>query len=135
MHRILRNQGLLLALSTLLVTGCMTSGRSDDEAAAATAAGIIVPTQVSNQPNDDALMSGELVAVGKCLMVETNPGPFYLIVWPHGTTAAIVDGVIEVRDSNGDRKARVGEIVSLGGGEGVGSVAGCGGLFWYAEFQ
>lgn len=120
----------LLLLVAALIIGCGDGkGNAGD-------ANVVIPTQSRGAATYEAAVSGELFRAGACLFLEADFGTVYTILWPHGTTAAEVDGVVEVRYPNGDRFARVGDTIMLGGGEAPTlSVPECGGLVWAASFM
>lgn len=67
----------------------------------------------------EALLEGELRLVDGCLRAgdEYAGQQGELIIWPPGYWAAAEDGVIVVYNTEGQAVARVGDVVSLGGGE------------------
>ncbi len=62
-----------------------------------------------------ALLGGEIVEVDGCLRVGSRDGS--LIIWPDGYRAGMQDGRVVVLDGSGRIVARVGDQVSMGGGE------------------
>ena len=94
---------------------------------------IIVPTQPRGRSGDDALVSGTLTLSGRCLWIV--PAPLYGGYVPEGTSVTVLDDHVSVVKPNGDVFARVGDVITLGGGEWGGpSVEGCGAPAWGAEF-
>jgi hypothetical protein len=71
-------------------------------------------------PIGDAYPAGEIEGTfherSGCLFVEAH-GDRWLLLWPEGASARIVDGAIEVLDEDGEVVAREGGSVRFGGGE------------------
>jgi hypothetical protein len=44
-------------------------------------------------------------------------GKGYLLIWPHGYSAEVIDGKLHVLDESGEPVAKVGDRVTIGGGE------------------
>lgn len=111
--------------------------------------GIFFPTVPIGDEYPAGEIHGALVERSGCLFVE-RPEDRWLLLWPEGASARIVDGVIEVLDEEGEIVGREGRPVRFGGGEGrpreVGGVAAaeawateltgldiperCGDLYW-----
>jgi hypothetical protein len=64
-----------------------------------------------------ALLEGTLRSVEGCLVVETDHGSTEVVVWPPDHRLGSDSNVAAVQDWWGHTKWRVGERVSLGGGE------------------
>ena len=89
-----------------------------------------------------ALLEGKLVEVNGCLRVGGREGS--LVIWPDGFGAGMQDGKLVVLDASGLIVARVGDRVSMGGGEVSGEyvdgwdlidpkpLAACPGPYWIA---
>ena len=87
---------------------------------------IAFPRQPADWGSMTALMNGRLVLVDGCLRIEdplTNTNS--LLIWPHDFDWQITEGIVEVLDGAGQVVARVGEEISIGGGE-ANSLAGLG---------
>jgi hypothetical protein len=140
-------RGLLLVLLAFVLLALMSAACGERPPVAS--ASIFFPTV----PIGDAYPAGEIDGTFQersgCLFVEAT-GDRWLLLWPEGTSARIVDGAIEVLDEDGEVVAREGGPVRFGGGEGrpreVGGVAAaeawaseltgqdiperCGDLYW-----
>ena len=97
------------------------------------------PTQAPTDAYATALLRGQLVVNNSCLWIMSNTGDNYPIIWPHGYSWSIADGVIQVLDATGGIVARVGDEIALGGGEGPGTQPGAGcmtaPMAWYATYR
>ncbi|MDQ1103932.1 hypothetical protein QE364_001087 [Nocardioides zeae] len=96
---------------TALVVGGFVAWRALPPAPDAELDGLRVLTDTTRPGGGmDALMSGELVAAGGCVGVESD-GFVTLVVWPRGTK--VEDGAVV---TPGGTRARLGEQLELGGG-------------------
>ena len=83
----------------------------------------------------DALLEGRLVSDSGCLRVVPDPGvERYLVLWPPGFWARVVDEEIEVMNGGGHTIAVVGDSVRLGGSGAWDAVEGgkCSGRVFHA---
>ena len=70
------------------------------------------PVQRAGPSQMDGLFKGRLELNNGCLRVDK-----YLIIWPHGFSLRTKGEEIQVIDSNDQVVARVGEKITIGGGE------------------
>ena len=85
-----------------------------------------------------ALLIGKLVLRDGCLRADPpNAGDSHLLIWPPGFTPVVRGQAIEVLDDGKEVVGRVGEYVSMGGGEGgsedpqiTARTRGCRGPYW-----
>ena len=94
------------------------------------------PRQTAQGDVMDALLVGTLAEVDGCVRVIAETGQDdYLPIWPPGFALEAIDGVLAVRDPDGQPLVRLGDTVSLSGGElpegHAGPQAlGCPGQYW-----
>lgn len=100
---------LLVVTLALTLAACGDAGRVAPP-------GIFFPTV----PIGDAYPAGEIEGVlverSGCLFVERTEDR-WLLLWPEGASARIVDEAIEVLDEEGEIVGREGDPVRFGGGE------------------
>lgn len=60
---------------------------------------------------------GRLVVENSCLRLKPIIGNSYLLIWPYGYSVHLEGKVIEVINGNGKIVARVGDTITVGGGE------------------
>lgn len=65
----------------------------------------------------DSLVNGQLVLTGRCLRINSSTGESHLIVWPHGFSLFLEKSTTGVTNARGRTVARVGDKLTLGGGE------------------
>lgn len=87
---------------------------------------IAFPRKGATEDLMESLMMGRLILVDRCLRIEDSESDTsLLVVWPYDFNWQITNGIVEVLDGTGQVVARVGEGVSMGGGE-LDSLAGMG---------
>lgn len=80
---------------------------------------IYFPKQAPTNVHMTALLEGQLTLDDKgCLRVEAGGGKGSLVIWHYEDALRVTAGAIEVLNGDGQVIARVGEPVSMGGGEG-----------------
>jgi hypothetical protein len=108
----------LLAVALLaLLTACQAAAPTPEPPTL-----VAIPT--AEPPGDgvacmDALLTGQLVADEDAgIVLQPTDGPPVLVIWPHGWAAVDQDGMRILLNDHGDPIARVGDHVSIGGGQG-----------------
>jgi hypothetical protein len=94
------------ALAAIMLVGCSAPSPVPD--------GIALPRHGWTGGGPAALGSGTLQVHDGCLVLRQDDGTSYLIVWPGAARLAIAQGVPAV--TIGDRTARLGDEIHLGGG-------------------
>ncbi|HEY2802438.1 MAG TPA: hypothetical protein VGJ67_00800 [Actinomycetota bacterium] len=84
---------------------------------------VFFPTAPVGDAYPAALISGRLEERDRCMFVASG-GERWLLLWPEGYEARLVNGRVEVSDQNGKLVGRDGDEVSLGGGESRSSEVG-----------
>jgi hypothetical protein len=77
---------------------------------------IFFPTAPIGDAYPAALMAGVLEVRSGCIFVAAD-GDRWLLLWPDGYTAQLVDGGLEILDEDGRVVATEGERLRVGGGE------------------
>jgi len=77
--------------------------------------GIFFPTMPIGDAYPSGLMDGVLEVRSGCVLVAAHEDR-WLLLWPEGYTAQLVDGQLEVLDESGEVVAREGERLRVGGG-------------------
>jgi hypothetical protein len=114
---------LLVVLVVLLPLACSRgdhrtaelpprTGTASTTATAATSS-IAIPTSAPSDIHMDALIRGQLNSDGECFWIGAKPHST-VVIWPHGYHAAT--NPLRILDNNGHVFARIGEVISLGGG-------------------
>ena len=78
------------------------------------------PVQKAGLSRMEALLEGRLELDNGCLRVKYSDGNYlgnYLLIWPHGFSLHTKGEEIQVIDINGQIVARVGDKITVGGGE------------------
>ncbi|HNB55295.1 MAG TPA: LysM peptidoglycan-binding domain-containing protein, partial [Anaerolineales bacterium] len=101
------------------------------------------PRQQPGLDQMEAILEGKLIVANGCLRIESFDAPIsYLPIWPNGYGLGISSNEIKIADDTGEMiVARVGEGVSMGGGEllsldGLGEITlqqipgNCSGPYW-----
>jgi hypothetical protein len=78
---------------------------------------IFFPTVPIGNSYPAALIHGTFEERNRCLFVGVDH-EHWLLLWPRGDLAHVVDGRVEVSDKDGHFVGRVGDEIELGGGEG-----------------
>jgi hypothetical protein len=82
-----------------------------------------IPTAEPPGPNAgcmDALLTGQIVVNEDAgIAVQAADGSSIVVVWPHGWAAVDQDGMRILLNDRGDPIARVGDHISVGGGQGA----------------
>ncbi|MFL5736539.1 MAG: hypothetical protein ACJ76P_04295 [Actinomycetota bacterium] len=86
-------------------------------------AGIFFPTVPIGNAYPAALISGTLEERNRCLDVGSGR-EHWLLLWPRGYQARVVNRRVQVSDQDGRLVGRVGDEIELGGGEGRPSETG-----------
>lgn len=101
---------------------------------------IYFPRQAPTNIHMDALLKGQLILDDKgCLRVEAEGSEGLLVIWHYEDMLRVTAEAIEVLNGDGQVIARVGEPISMGGGEGGAMIDipgmpidGCPGPYWIA---
>lgn len=117
LQRILRASCLLLLTSTVVCCGKQSS--TDTSATPSTISVVTFPTQhplPDPQSYPASELTGQLLLDRGCIRIAKAQSS-HMIVWPSGFGYRLVNGQLIIVDTTGAERARVGQNISLSGGE------------------
>ena len=116
LYWLLKVKRIVPILLCMLITVLIFVFSCKDNSTNISSSGPYFPIQRAGLGQMDSFLEGRLEVENDCLRVSDNYSN-YLIIWPHGFSRRTKNQEIQIIDSNGQIVARVGDKITISGGE------------------